>query len=270
METIMRRGITVIEVLVVIMICLVGAGLGVMLLARHRDNAQRAHCQNNLRLIGNAFRAYHMNSSADEKARVLPPSCIADGYATWAVILAPHLIDKHPLTQWDMEQTYFAQADEARQARLAMYFCPARPRADTLSQAGDVDSTGKHFPGGLGDYASVAGDGSAEHDWTGPKANGAVIEADVIERKDDRIVKWKSRTNIAGLTRGDSYTFLVGEKHVQADHFGAAAFGDGSLYNGQHPASFSRVAGPGFPIASIDAPFNKNFGSGHIDRKSVV
>jgi hypothetical protein len=51
---------------------------------------------------------------------------------------------------------------------------------------------------------------------------------------------------------------------VPLDHEGDAAFGDGSFYNGQHPASFSRVAGPGFPIApSPNAPFNKNFGSAH-------
>ena len=261
----MRRGITVIEVLVVIAICLVVFGLGIMFIAHHRDAARRAQCHNNLRLIGNAFQAYHAQSSADERARVLPPSRLAEGYATWPVFLAPHLIDQHALTKWDLQLSYFAQADDARQARLIMYFCPSHARTDLLSQAGDLDSANKHFPGGLGDYASVAGDGSADHAWTGPKANGALIEADVLERKDERILQWKSRTSLglASLTRGDSYTFLVGEKQVRADHLGDAAFGDGSFYNGQHPASFSRVAGPGFPIAWPGAPFNKNFGSGH-------
>lgn len=263
METIMRRGLTLIEILVVIAICVVVLGLGMMFITQQRDTARRAQCQNNLRLIGNAFHAYHANSSADERARTLPPSRLADGYATWPVLLAPHLIDQHPLTKWDLQLSYFTQTDDARQARLIMYFCPARTRTDRLSQAGDNDSTNQLFPGALGDYAAVAGDGSG--DWTGPKANGALVEADVIERKDDRILRWKSRTSLGltSLTRGDSYTFLVGEKHVVADHFGDASFGDGAFYNGQHPASFSRVAGPGFPIATIDAPVNKNFGSGH-------
>jgi hypothetical protein len=91
-----------------------------------------------------------------------------------------------------------------------------------------------------------------------------MIVADVIGRKDGRIVDWSSRTSLAMLTRGDSYTFLLGEKHVQEGHIGDAAFGDGSLYNGSHPASFSRVAGPGFPLArSIVDPVNANFGSYH-------
>ena len=120
------------------------------------------------------------------------------------------------------------------------------------------------FPGGLGDYACVAGDGAADHDWTGPNANGPLVIAEILERKDDRILRWHSRTNLALLGQNESYKFLVGEKHVLPDHHGDAAFGDGSLYNGQHPAGFSRVAGPGFPLAaSIDTPFNNNFGSDH-------
>jgi prepilin-type processing-associated H-X9-DG protein len=45
---------------------------------------------------------------------------------------------------------------------------------------------------------------------------------------------------------------------------GEAEFGDGSLYNGQNPASYSRVGGVGFPLASSPtSPVNRNFGSYH-------
>jgi hypothetical protein len=256
-----RRGITRLGAIVVVIFCLFVAGLGVMLLTRFREAATRAQCENNLRLIGVAFRAYHGNPD-DRNARLkLPPSYLADGYATWAVIIAPHLSNDSPLVQWDLQKSYFAQPTETREARLIQFFCPSRHRLEALSSAGDVE-VGKHFPGGLGDYASVAGD--RDTDWTGPNATGALVVADVLERQDDRIVKWKSRTSLESLTRGEAYTMLLGEKHVPVDHLGDAAFGDGSLYNGQHPASFSRIAGPGYPLAtSIDAPFNKNFGSGH-------
>ena len=244
---------------------LFGEALAIMLLARHRENAQQVQCRNNLRMIGKAFHEYHAASAANEGARILPPSRMADGYATWAVLLAPYLLKEHPLQEWDPQRSYFAQKQPAREARLFLYFCPSRHRADTLSQAGDVDAADKHFPGGLGDYACVAGDGSDGHDWIGPQANGALVMAEVIERSDDRILKWKSRTGLNSLSRGTAYTLLVGEKHVPADHMGDAAFGDGSLYNGQHPASFSRVAGPGYPLVNdINAPLPKNFGSYHI------
>jgi type II secretory pathway pseudopilin PulG len=256
-----RRGITVLEVLVVLAIAVFALGLMVVLIARHRENAQRLQCKNNLRLIGLAFQAYHDASSADKAHKRLPPSRIAEGYASWAVLLAPHLLKENALQQWDPQLSYFAQMQEVREARLIMYFCPARIRSDTLSQAGDVDNN-TLFPGGLGDYACIASDN--EQDWTGPKATGALVIADLIERKEDRIVAWQSRTGFNSLPRGTQYTMLVGEKHVPADHLNDAAFGDGSLYNAQNPASFSRIAGPGFPLAKTpDAPFNKNFGSYH-------
>jgi type II secretory pathway pseudopilin PulG len=261
---IQRRGLTILELVVVLAVCIVAVGLGVMVLARHRENSQQAQCRNNLRVIGKAFHAYYDATSANEASRYLPPSRIADGYATWGVLLAPYLQAEHPLHEWDKQRSYFAQKDTVREARVIMYFCPARTRTDTLSIAGDVDQTNQLFPGALGDYASVAGDGSADHDWTGSKANGALVIAHEIERKGDRILEWEGRTNMNSFARGTGYTMIVGEKHIPVDHMGDAAFGDGSFYNGQHPASFSRVAGPGFPLANaINAPFNKNFGSYH-------
>jgi Protein of unknown function (DUF1559) len=256
-----RPGISRFGALVALVACLFVVGVGVMLLTRHRETALRAQCENNLRLIGIAVRAYHGNAD-DPKARLnLPPSYLADRYASWAPIIAPHLVNDSPLIRWDLEQSYFTQPTDVREARLIMFFCPARRRLDTLSAAGDVDG-GKHFPGGLGDYGAVAGDNDV--DWTGPKADGAMIVADVLERKDDRLAKWQSRTSLKSLTRGEQYTMLVGEKHVLPEHMGDAAFGDGSLYNGQNPVSFSRIAGPGFPLASsMDAPYNRNFGSWH-------
>jgi hypothetical protein len=51
---------------------------------------------------------------------------------------------------------------------------------------------------------------------------------------------------------------------VPLEGVGQARFGDGSLYNGEHAANFSRVGGPGFGLApSPTAPFNNNFGSAH-------
>jgi len=257
-----RRGITVIEVVVAIALCILVIGLGVVFLARHRENSQRVMCKHNLGKIALAIRAYHDLSAADEKARHLPPSRIADGYATWAVLIVPHLSKNHALGKWDVEQSYFAQAKEVREASLIFQFCPSRTRSSALSEKGDLDPAGNHVPGGLGDYAAVAGDGST--DWTGPHANGALVSAIGTERNGVRIVAWKSMTRMVSLQRGQSYTLLIGEKHVPVERMGDAAVGDGTLYSGQHPASFSRVVGPGFLLAAtINAPFNNNFGSYH-------
>src|ERR1043166_7406463 len=121
-----RRGITVLEAIVAIVICVAIVGLSVMLLARHRENAQREQCKLNLKRIGEAVRVYHDQSAAVERSRFLPPSRLADGYATWAVILAPVLVPDHSLTKWDLQKPYVAQSDEVRRAASVLFFCPAR------------------------------------------------------------------------------------------------------------------------------------------------
>ncbi len=254
-----RNGLSRLEILVALVVALFAAGLIAMLVARVREASLREQCKNNLKMLGGAFHQYH-----DKNLKRLPPSRIADGYATWAVLLAPYLTKDNPLLGWDQQTTYFDQKDEVRQAVLIQFICPARRRDDMLSESGDFDKAGKHIPGAVGDYGDVAGDGSKDHDWTGPNANGALVIADVLQRNGDRIVKWESRTSFESLTRGQSYTLLLGEKHALPDHLGDAEFGDGSLYNGARPANFSRIAGPGYPLAkAIDEPFNNNFGSWH-------
>ena len=259
-----RAGVTVLEVLVVLVVVVLTLGLAIMFLLHLRESGQRVQCENNLKRIAEAVRQYHDASAGNDKRSRLPPSRIADGYATWAVLVVPHLIKETALEDWDKGLPYIAQKDEVRGAALVPYFCPARLRTETLSTAGDLDRAKTHVPGALGDYAAVAGNGDPAHDWTTANANGAMILAHVLEKKDDRIIAWQSLTSLADITRGESVTLLLGEKHVPEEYFGDAAFGDGSLYNGARPASFSRVAGPGFPIASsVDAPVQKNFGSFH-------
>jgi hypothetical protein len=259
-----RHGLTRLEILVALVVALFAVGLVAMGVARVREASLREQCKNNLKLLGEAFHQYHDASSADKNLKRLPPARIADGYATWAVLLAPYLTKESPIVAWDEQASYFDQNDDARRAVLIQFICPARRRDDLVSEAGDFDKAGKHIPGAVGDYGNVAGDGDKDHDWTGPNANGALVIADVLQRKGGRIVKWESRTSFDSLTRGQSYTLLLGEKHVLPDHLGDAEFGDGSLYNGARPANFSRIAGPGYPLAkAIDEPFNNNFGSWH-------
>src|SRR5262249_11597786 len=150
---------------------------------------------------------------------------------------------------------------------IGEFFCPARARGFFVSQSGDIrpgNLQGANVPGALGDYACVSGDGDPAHPWTGPSANGAIILGEVLERKDDLILRWRSRTSLASLERGTSNTLLVGDKHVPLGHYGQAAVGDGSLYSGQEPANSGRVGGPGYGLSpSPESPFNSNFGSWH-------
>jgi Protein of unknown function (DUF1559) len=248
----------------VLLITLVVVGIGKM-----RERANRAHCANNLRQMGAAVKLY-------DKER-LPPSRIAEGYATWAVLITPFMVKDSGLKDWDLERQYFDQPEAARQALIPQYFCPSRRYGPANSISGDVPGPGRaNVAGALADYAGAAGDGNPRFPWTTARANGPLIIARVIRRVDGRIVEWQSRVRWADLTKedpkkedpkkGESHTILLGEKHVPLDHFGEAAFGDSSVFNGANPANFSRVAGPGYGLAtSVTDPFNTNFGSYHPD-----
>src|SRR5438128_1180538 len=220
-----RPGLTLIEVLVVAFVVFLVAGALVMFLFRSQQGARRAHCMNNLRILGEAI--YYFEGSAESlkavglppKARgaaqgTLPPARIADGYATWAVQIAPYLASKNPLADWDLRNLYVKQPENARHALLAELFCPARDREFKVSQRGDVTAGGEHRAGAVADYACAAGTGDPNHDWTGPDADGAIILGEVLETDGDLILRWRSRTSFGALQRGRSNTILLGEKHV--------------------------------------------------------
>ena len=253
-----RSGLARLEVLALVVIVLVLTGLVSAYLGRMRELSAQKACAHNLRRIGEAVLAFH------EDKKFLPAARIAPAYATWAVEIAAHMQKESGLEGWDLAKRFADQTVAAREAVLTPYFCPARPRTTWESTAGegaDVDL----WPGALGDYACASGDGDPQRPWTGPLANGALILGEVLEEKDGLIVRWQGRTSLASLIRGQSYTLLIGEKHVPLNKLGDVAAGDGSLYNGSLPASSARVGGPGHGLApSPLAPFNTNFGSAHL------
>jgi len=261
-----RPAITRVEVIVVLAVAAALACVMALLVARQRENGLRLQCMNNLRRVGDAVQSFHTVSAVPSP--FLPPARIAPDYATWAVLIAPHLEKKHPLHDWDASKTYFAQKPAVRETLLTAYFCPARTRPGWLSTAGDIDpATNAHVPGALGDYAGVAGSGDLAHPWDGPDADGAFVLGEVLERNGDRIVRWRGRTSLLAIQagRGLSATLLIGEKHIPAGGLRQASAGDGSLYDGQNAASCSRVAGLGHGLAaSATDPFNNNFGSAHV------
>ncbi len=264
-----RKGLTITEVVVVVVILLVLLGVGLAFLRKMRAGADQVGCANNLRILGAGIYGYRGGFpqefiEAGGPSPFLPAARIADGYATWAVLLAPYVAGANPLNDWDPRKPYAEQPAAVREAIVPLFFCPARNRSEFLSGKGDGPEGGENIPGSLGDYACASADGDPRFPFDSAKANGAIILGEVLQRKDNLIQRWQARTDYASLQRGLSNTILIGDKHVPVGGFGQAAFGDGSLYNGGEAASCSRVGGPGFGLAQSAAePFNKNFGSNH-------
>jgi hypothetical protein len=282
-----RAGLTRLEVVILIVVAAFALGLGAMALVRSQAAARRIYCANNLKQIGQATFLFQ------EAKGYLPPSRIDAEYATWAVLLAPYLekTEGNGLRSWDLSRLYYEQPEEVRRAQVVWYYCPARREPPRLSVSGDVPSDGLPqnvpFTGALGDYAAAAGDGSLQNPWDGPDSGAAFVEAEVKYSADHGVLSWRGRTSVRliqvahepvlqvskaegappplqELKRGTSSTVLLGEKHVPWGKFGRTEQGDGSLYNGDYPGSFSRVGGVGYGLAqSVADPYNRNFGSAH-------
>jgi hypothetical protein len=249
-----RKAFSRVELLVVVLIFFSALGLLIVYIARQRGRAERVHCMKNLMLIGQGVQSFHDAQKDLRERGFLPPARIADGYATWTVLLIPHVAPGNPAKDWDVALPFSEQDEKLRRSPAAIYLCPARQRDSLFSD-----------DGALGDYAGAAGDGAQDQDWTGPKANGSIILGEVLERKGDRLVRWRGRVGFEDLERGVSNTLVIGEKHVPSMAHGQAQFGDGSIYDGRFPANTSRVGGPAHPLARSPAePFQHNFGSSHV------
>ena len=163
---------------------------------------------------------------------------------------------------------YYEQPAAVRESQVWGYFCPARRRPVQLSISGDVTTGGQfklaHYAGGLGDYGCAPTSDNAAKPWMSNEADGALIVGEVLQKDGNKIVRWRSQTKLEMMERGLAYTILLGEKHVRPDSFGDAALGDGSIYNGDYPASFARLIDKDYPVAAGPTDkFNSNFGSWH-------
>jgi prepilin-type N-terminal cleavage/methylation domain-containing protein len=279
-----RTGFTLIELLVVIAIIAILIGLLLPAVQKVREAANRTNCANNLKQISLAIHGFHDNYQC------FPPSRLdRDGGVAWTVMILPFLEENAFASKWDWRRWYYdqganvADGNAIRAIQVKIFFCPSRRspyEAPAVSVSGDVSDLGfgggMHFAGALGDYACCVGN-DLDLDYNGPGGNGAMIiarqpAAYIVTGSPPRLGQWKSQTRVEDITDGTSITFMLGEKHLRPGTFGintpsstSPAYGDGSIYNGDHPWVISRVAGPGYPLAQKPTdPFSERFGSWHI------
>ncbi len=267
-----RPAFTIVELLVVIGIISVLVSMLLPAVQASRESARHTQCTNNLKQVGLAVQNFHAQRNE------LPPSRNYDHFASWAFLILPFLEQDALSDSWDDSLKYYYQSDVARQTPIPQYWCPSRRDGKIISTDGDdilspFEVSG-HVPGIVSDYACSAGHGP-DGVWNWITSNGAFIMGEGKTEPETvpvgyfapplaKLITWNSRTSFASLTDGTSHTILVGEKHVRPLRQGIAPE-DGAIYNGDHPANFSRCGGPGYPLARFpNDTYQNNFGSYHV------
>jgi prepilin-type N-terminal cleavage/methylation domain-containing protein len=272
-----RIGFTLIELLVVIAIIAILIALLVPAVQKVRESSARATCGNNLKQIGLAIHNYH------DVTKTLPPSRLGvGGYASWCVLILPYLDQQPLLNQWDLTQTYYLQPASAQTAAVAVFSCPSRRPSGNLSIEYDIPSNGvpstNFYPGTLGDYGCNGGQYASNPDVDLPACMGAMCYANSTINATGQVVAPQSQTTLLSITDGTSNTLLVGEKHVPIPYMGMSGpvpgltqtgNGDGAIWNGDYPRSFTRIGGgsASFTLGQgpldTSGPYHCRFGSWH-------
>ena len=261
-----QRGFTLIELLVVIAIIAVLIGLLLPAVQKVREAAARTACQNNLKQMGLACHNFH------DQNGFLPPSRLADHWATWAVMILPYIEQQDLYNQWNLAQEYYLQPPAVVQTQTKIYYCPAHRLPNQLSTQGDTPDNGNpagitNYSGACGDYAACCGDFNYSSWEDGVNANGAIVVG-TYTINGTTLEKWTGIVPFAAITDGLSNTLLIGDKFIPPQHYGLGGTGgDGSIYNGDHEWGWARVAGPGYPLANgpddTTASPDYCFGSNH-------
>lgn len=244
-------GLTLVELLVVLAITALLLALLLPAVQKLREAANRMKCTNNLKQIGLGVQGFHDSHQA------LPPDRIRNEWATWAVLILPHLEQPGIFNQWDLQLRYWDQPGKARMHNVNVYFCPSRRAPSSASfSKGERDRLGRYpgdFPGGRSDYASCGGNDNDSGALMIARARGVTPSGQTVVANANRgvfnqtpagtrILSWQSMTNLANITDGTSNTVLIGEKFVQKKNLNGMGE-DRSVFHSANPGPYRRLLG---------------------------
>jgi len=243
-----RPGFTLVELLVVIAIIGILVSLLLPAVQGVREAGRRTQCLNNLRQIGLAIHSY------ENAQNQIPPSRPADRFLTWPVLLLPFLEQQNHFKQFDFLDPYEFQLPEALMEGTPIMICPSRRSGVQISES---ESDGRPV-GAVGDYAGNAGSPLhfLDFGWSlfsgeadGVFNSGLTSENPITGGRLQN--NFKGRYKFTSVSDGLSNTIFVGEKYLSDQHLRQpAGWADGSIYNGDQPATFTRLGGIALPMAS--------------------
>ena len=159
------RGLTLVELLVVISIVAMLVAILMPALSQAREAARRMKCMQNLSQLGKALVAFDVakkylpgwrnNLKHYTSQRVLDPALKQDACVSWTVMLLPFL-NENEINEWYDSYTTTAVVDDATKKIIPVYVCP--------SAAGDMTSESPLcYAGNGGTGAEVRGNITSDY-----------------------------------------------------------------------------------------------------------
>jgi type II secretory pathway pseudopilin PulG len=194
-----RRGLTLVEVLVVLLTVMVVVGLLLPCIMHARESARRSQCQSHLKQIGLALLNYH------DAHNTLPPGFVAEHGWGWGTIVLPY-IDSSPLYSQlnvDGPMELHGPANAVRRdlvrTESGVAVCPSDSPASTTEHektSVETNSPGNRTAIALSNYVGVVGDGDAA--CPDGEGNGTMWH--------------NSSVTLRSIIDGTANTFLAGER----------------------------------------------------------
>lgn len=266
-------GFTLIELLVVIAIIAILIAILLPAVQQARAAARRTQCQNNLKQIGLALHQFHDTFNAFPPARL-----VSDGVRTlsengttsgmdepsWLIYILPHLEQPALYQKWNLYKPFGTHPMEVRQSVVQTLLCPER-HAGTSPIAPDSSIVitlpcgcgggVQHIPGGaVVDYVGNHGDispgavGAPTDFYWGGRGTGVIISSHPKVKGTDIIAGWEDKVAIRDIHDGTSNTVMVGEPFIPDGEMTKSPY-NGPAYFGRHFQNFTRIGGPGVPLA---------------------
>ena len=208
-----RKAFTLVELLVVITIIAILAGLLLPAVQIARDAGRRSSCANNLQQIGVAMLAFESANRGLPPRRYGPTWTPAEtnyGYCGWGAVILPYLDLKNIQRLYNYRGNFYDAANqEAVNKSLAVYSCPATQSSRSMNIC-DVNQNASGT-GIAGDYFGANG----VHAWWFPEAavNTAYSANTETALADNRFKA------LAEITDGLSSTLLITEQAGRPDWY---------------------------------------------------